>query len=134
MISRKIDLTENRDFQGGRQRVLRVHIRQFLDGIADIDDPLMDETEYEFLSWYEGIFGRQRHMNQKAKVFNYEKRFEEMWKGLCVRCGHRLVPWKSARSELCHKCDVEMDSGRVPWKDYYGQRERSIEDRLFNLR
>ena len=133
MISRKIDLTENRDFSQGKNTAFGVHIRQFLNGIADIDDPFMSEVEYEILEWYETLFGRKRHMNQKAKVFNYETRFEEMWKGLCARCGHRLVPWKSERGELCHRCDIEV-TGRVPWKDYYIQRERNIEDRLFNLR
>ena len=135
MISRRIDLTENRVF--GRingHGIPTVHMRQFLDGVADSDEPFMSEDEYELLERHERLFGRLRHINEKSKVFNYEKRFEEMWRGKCVRCGARLVIWKGARGDLCHRCDVEMDSGKVPWKDYYGRRERSVNELLFDLR
>lgn len=135
MISNRIDLTQNRDFGNRRFRLpMLFRIREFVDGIADQDDPLVTEEEYEKLVWYEGIFGRRRHFSEKHRVFNYETKHEEMWRRMCVRCGARLIPWNNIYGGVCDACESDMH--RIPWKDYYGQpsgRERVTND-LFNLR
>lgn len=135
MISNRIDLTQNRDFGNRRFRLpMLFRIREFVDSIADQDDPLVTEEEYEKLVWYEGIFGRRRHFSEKHRIFNYEIKHEEMWRGMCVRCGARLIPWKNIYGGVCAACEDDMH--RIPWKDYYGQpseRERVTND-LFNLK
>ena len=65
MLSPKIDLTEHRDFGGTRFAFTGFHPlveRWFDDGNISMD-------EYDYMCWFEGIFGKFRHKNEKNKVF-----------------------------------------------------------------
>ena len=137
MISRKIDLTAHRDFSSGERFPQLFRIREFVNGLPDIDDPVMTRDEYDMLEWWEKIFGRKRHLNQKYKVFDSEERYRKMWRGICVRCGRRMIPWNSVNGvngELCRQCDDALEHERIPWKKSEIPRERNISDTLFGLR
>ena len=114
MLPTNIDLTEHRDFGNG-------HIN-FLGRLSiDLDAEEMSLDQYKEIVWWEGIFGKTRHSNQKREVFEYEKKYYERWKDTCEKCGKPLrCPWKRAGS-LCIECDEDMEYSRLPWVEKYGQ-------------
>ena len=131
MLPRNIDLTANRDFSGGG----RINFTGLLRTI-DLDAEAMSTDEYEVICWWEGIFGRKRHYNEKNKVFDEDRKYYERWRDTCVRCGKPLrCPWKRA-GELCVDCAEVLDTSRLPWIEYYGQqaweRDRTMD--IFSMR
>ena len=93
------------------------------------DGPISNE-EYDYLSWWEGIFGRTRHTNEKRKVFNKDSRYEEDERCHCYRCGVEFkMPWKRFYG-LCK--EFESSVQRIPWKVYHTRMNEASE--VFNLR
>lgn len=125
MLSRNIDLTENRDFSGGR-----IEFTHLLRSI-DLDAEVMSTDEYEVIVWWEGIFGRRRHSNEKDRVFDKEEKYLNGWRGKCERCGKPLrCPWKRVYG-LCIECNDAMEKSRIPWIEHYGQQSSS--DRTMDI-
>jgi hypothetical protein len=119
MLPPNIDLTESSDFGLGSGISM--------DTPVDLDDldtrNNMSIDEYDYLVWWEGIFGRKRHHNQKWNIFprigldvpydpdkpNYSH---------CVRCGKEIkIPWKNYYG-LCFECNNKIETtvdSKIPW-------------------
>lgn len=128
MLSPKVDLTEHMDFNGGG--IIR------LVEISDDEQDLMSTEEYEWFTWWEGIFGRKGHKNQKREIFS--KNINEFMER-CPRCGKPFrIPWENIDSvcRICRKCNDEIfdPSHNLPWKrnNNPSMSERSIVYNLFN--
>ena len=69
MLSNRIDLTANRDF-GHRQTIVEMDM-----GIFDrwYDDDSISLDEYDYLVWWEGVFGKTRHTNERRKLFEEDE-------------------------------------------------------------
>lgn len=135
MISQKVDLTAHRDFSTQRPSILNFHLRQSTGGGGvEFDDLFMSKDDYEVFTWRERFFGRRRHFNEKARIFNYEAKYEQLWKGMCVRCGRPLMNWDKSYGNVCRQCDCILEGNRVPWKKYYIPFGTDSTDDLFNLR
>ena len=127
MLSPKVDLTEHMDFNGGG--IIR------LVEISDDEQDLMSTEEYEWFTWWEGIFGRKEHKNQKHEIFS--KDINELMTR-CPRCGKPFrIPWENIDG-VCRKCNDEIfdPSHNLPWKrnNNPSVSERSIVYNLFNSR
>ena len=83
MLSPKVDLTEHMDFNGGIFSNIR------LVEISDDEQELMSTEEYEWFTWWEGIFGRKEHKNQKREIFS--KNINELMTR-CPRSNHSGFP------------------------------------------
>ena len=133
MLSGRIDLTANHDFRGS-QTITEMDITVFDRWYSD--GPISNE-EYDYLSWWEGMFGRTRHTNEKRRVFGDDKRYEEEMRCHCYRCGIELkMPWNRFYG-LCRECNDVVDSSvqRIPWKVYRASSDRRNEaSEVFNLR
>ena len=130
MLSPKVDLTEHMDFGGGG--IIR------LVEISDDEQDLMSTEEYEWFTWWEGIFGRKKHRNQKHEIFSKNIN-EDMER--CPRCGKPFrIPWENIDGvcKVCRKCSDEIfdPSHSLPWKrnNNPSVSERSIVHNLFNSR
>ena len=128
MLSPKVDLTEHMDFNGGG-------ITRLVE-ISDDEQDLMSNEEYEWFTWWEGIFGRKEHRNQKREIFS--KNINEFMVR-CPRCGKPFrIPWENIDSvcRICRKCNDEIfdPSHNLPWKrnNNPSVSERSIMYNLFN--
>jgi hypothetical protein len=131
MLSPKIDLTEHMDFSGGS-----INLMDTLIEIPNDEYSLMSSDEYEWFIWWEGIFGRKGHRNQKHEIFNPDTDPFIRSKSHCYRCGKPFrIPWDNIGG-VCRKCDSEMcDSVQaIPWKKYSSPRERDVAYNLFNRR
>lgn len=129
MLSPKVDLTEHMDFNGGIFSNIR------LVEISDDEQDLMSTEEYEWFTWWEGIFGRKEHKNQKREIFS--KNINEVTVR-CPRCGKPFrIPWDKIGG-VCKKCSDEIfdPSHSLPWKRNNNPSvgERSIVHNLFNSR
>ena len=127
MLSPKVDLTEHMDFNGGIFSNIR------LVEISDDEQDLMSTEEYEWFTWWEGIFGRKKHRNQKHEIFS--KNINEVMVR-CPRCGKPFrIPWNKMGG-VCKKCNDEIfdPSHNLPWKrnNNPSVSERSIVYNLFN--
>lgn len=127
MLSPKVDLTEHMDFNGGIFSNIR------LVEISDDEQDLMSNEEYEWFTWWEGIFGRKEHKNQKREIFS--KNINEFMVR-CPRCGKPFrIPW-AIIGDVCKKCNDEIfdPSHNLPWKrnNNPSVSERSIVYNLFN--
>ena len=127
MLSPKVDLTEHMDFSGGIFSNIR------LVEISDDEQDLMSTEEYEWFTWWEGIFGRKGHKNQKREIFS--KNINEVTVR-CPRCGKPFrIPWVKIGG-VCKKCSDEIfdPSHNLPWKrnNNPSVSERSIVYNLFN--
>ena len=92
----------------------------------------MSTDEYDSHIWWESIFGRKRHINQKWNIFprnglNVSYGSENPHTLYCSRCGKVIrIPWKNygwcslwKKQGLCFECSEkgEIDfKGRIPWK------------------
>lgn len=120
------------DFNGGIFSNIR------LVEISDDEQDLMSNEEYEWFTWWEGIFGRKEHKNQKREIFS--KNINEFMTR-CPRCGKPFrIPWENIGGvcRICRKCNDEIFdlSHNLPWKrnDNPSVSERSIVYNLFNSR
>lgn len=136
MLSNRIDLTEHHDFGGGHQR-FRLNTL-----LVDrwYDDDAISPDEYDHMVWWESIFGKFRHTNEKRTVFNKDEAYEKELRNYCQRCGKELrMPWKRFY-DLCEECNyiVECDGERIPWKAYKKEGEEAspvtMASDLFSLR
>jgi hypothetical protein len=130
MLSPRVDLTEHMDFSGGTINVMDTIIEIPLDEYQP-----MTCDEYEWFKWWESIFGRRGHRNQKYEIFNLKGTLNEC-KSHCYRCGKPFrIPWDNIGG-VCRKCDSEMcdSEHNIPWKNYHAQssRTRDIAYNLFN--
>ena len=130
MFTPRVDLTLNMDFSGGRMNNIR------LVEISDDEQELMSTEEYEWFIWWEGIFGRKKHRNQKREIFS--KDINELMTR-CPRCGKPFrIPWENIDNicGVCRKCNDEIfdPSHNLPWKrnNNPSVSERSIVYNLFN--
>ena len=117
MLPRNIDLTERRDFGDGTFTTLA---RPSFD-LRHYDGP-MGRDEYEYIVWWESVFGRESHDNEKYTVFDKNETYEMELETHCHRCGKELrIPWKRYYN-LCEKCnyDVDYEYERLPWKAWKG--------------
>ena len=117
------------DFNGGIFSNIR-----FVE-ISDDEQDLMSTEEYEWFTWWEGIFGRKEHENQKREIFS--KDINELMTR-CPRCGKLFrIPWENIDG-VCRKCNDEIfdPSHNLPWKrnNNPSVSERSIVYSLFNSR
>ena len=113
MISRNIDLTENRDFGS-------VHFQWLTQNGYSIENgPTMSTDMYRSLSTKEKIFGKTIH--ERIDVF---RKSDDVWteemRTHCQRCGKELrIPWKRNKG-VCEACNniLERDySGSLfPWR------------------
>lgn len=135
MLPRNIDLTEHRDFNSNNGRPInQFRIRQYINGLPDMDVPMMTLSDFVKIQWWEKIFGRRCHHTEKERIFNYEAKHEQYWKETCVRCGRPLRrPWVDY-GNVCQQCDQQIEGNRVPWKKYYIPVERPRFSELFDLR
>ena len=135
MLSPKVDLTEHMDFNGGSMNIFS-NIR--LVEISDDEQELMSSEEYKWFTWWEGIFGRKEHKNQKHEIFS--KNINEVMVR-CPSCGKPFrIPWENIDNicDVCRKCNDEIfdPSHNLPWKrnNNPSMSERSIVYSLFNSR
>ena len=130
MLPSNIDLTERADF-GHPSLIMEIPVDLDLD---DLDaGNKMSTNEYNSLVWWESIFGKRRHINQKWNIFprlglNVSYDSENPHTLYCARCGKVIrIPWKNyghhclwKNNGLCFECSEkeEIDfKGRIPWKD-----------------
>ena len=118
MLPSNIDLTESSDFGLGSGT--------FVDTPVDLDDidvrNNMSLREYNYLLWWEGIFGRRYH-NQKWKLFpkigvDVPYGPENPHPSYCVRCGKTIIPWKNYYGH-CFECNNKKETtvkSKIPWK------------------
>lgn len=137
MLSQRVDLTENMDFSGGN-----INLMDTLIEIPYDEYKLMSPDEYERLIWWEGIFGRKRHPNQKREIFDKNGNYFKKMKTHCYRCGKEFrIPWDNIGG-VCRKCDGSLTDSdhdsdrRMPWKERQGiiQSMGSVAYNLFRLK
>ena len=127
MLPSNIDLTERADFGDA-----------FLISPADLnlDDfdtrNEMSTDEYDLLVWWESIFGKRKHINQKWNIFprnglNVSYGSENPYTLYCSRCGKVIrIPWKNYGHHypwknygLCSECNEKIKTetwGKIPWR------------------
>ena len=121
------------DFNGGSMNIFS-NIR--LVEISDDEQDLMSNEEYEWFTWWEGIFGRKEHKNQNHEIL-FKGTLNEVTVR-CPRCGKPFrIPWDKIDG-VCKKCSDEIfdPSHSLPWKrnNNPSVSERSIVYNLFNSR
>lgn len=118
MLPSNIDLTERADFGADFGDVSLISPADL--NLDDIDTRNeMSTDEYDLLVWWEGIFGKKRHVNQKWDIFpRLSLSVENPHTLCCARCGKVIrIPWKNY--ELCSECNEKREidfKGRIPWK------------------
>ena len=141
MLPSNIDLTERADFGDA-----------FLISPSDLnlDDfdtrNEMSTDEYDLLVWWEGIFGKKRHINQKWDIFTRInlKVAEDSHNVYCARCGKPIrIPWKNYGHQfpwenygLCFECNEKINTdieGKIPWdRNHTSSRNDERGYNLFN--
>ena len=115
MLPSNIDLTERADF-GDASLISPADLN--LDDIDTRNE--MSTDEYDLLVWWESIFGKKRHVNQKWDIFpRLTLDVAEDPNALCcIRCGKVIrIPWKNYG--LCSECNEKIKTetwGKIPWK------------------
>ena len=138
MLPSNIDLTERADFG-------RPSLTFDLNDLDDIDTRNeMSTDEYDLLVWWEGVFGRKRHINQKWDIFpRLSLSVENPHTLYCARCGKVIrIPWKNyghhypwGNYELCFECNKKMETealGKIPWSHTMNNSSRNDEI-VYNL-
>lgn len=123
MLPSNIDLTERADF-GDASLISHADLR-----LDDIDaGNEMSTDEYNLLVWWEGIFGKKRHVNQKWDIFpRLRLSVEDSHALCCVRCRKVIrIPWKNYGHHypwknygLCFECNEKIETetrGKIPWR------------------
>ena len=127
MLPSNIDLTERADF-GDVSLISPADLN--LDDIDTRNE--MSTDEYDLLVWWEGIFGKKRHINQKWNIFPRTnlKAAEDPHNVYCARCRKPIrIPWKNYGHQfpwenygLCFECNEKINTdveGKIPWNDNY---------------
>ena len=144
MLPSNIDLTERADFGADFGDVSLISPADL--NLDDIDTRNeMSTDEYDLLVWWEGIFGKKRHVNQKWDIFpRLTLDVAEDPNALCcARCGKVIrIPWKNyghhypwGNYELCFECNKKMETearGKIPWRTMNNFSSRS-DERGYNL-
>ena len=132
MLPSNIDLTERADF-GDASLISHADLR-----LDDIDaGNEMSTDEYNLLVWWEGIFGKKRHINQKWDIFPRInlKVAEDPHTLYCARCGKPIrIPWKNYG--LCFECNEEMETetrGKIPWNHNMNNFSSRNDERGYHL-
>lgn len=143
MLSPKVDLTEHMDFNGGSMNIFS---NTRLVEISDDEQDLMSTEEYEWFTWWEGIFGKKRHVNQKWDIF--PRPTLDVAEGpnalCCTRCGKVIrIPWKNyghhypwGNCVLCFECNEKVETetwGKIPWNRNMNNFPSRNDERGYNL-
>ena len=121
MLPSNIDLTEKADFGRPFSMSMDTPVDLELDDLDSGNN--MSTNEYNSLVWWEGIFGKKRHVNRKQNIFprngsNVSYGSENPHTLYCSRCGKVIrIPWKNYG--LCSECNEKREidfKGRIPWK------------------
>ena len=132
MLPSNIDLTERADF-GDTSLISPADLN--LDDIDTRNE--MSTDEYDSLVWWEGIFGKKRHINQKWNIFpRINLNGAEDSNALCcIRCGKVIrIPWKNYG--LCFECNEKMETearGKIPWNRTMNNFSSRNDERGYNL-
>ena len=139
MLPSNIDLTERADF-GDVFSISPADLN--LDDFDTRNE--MSTDEYDLLVWWESIFGRKRHINQKWDIFpRLSLSVENPHTLYCARCGKAIrIPWKNyghrypwGNYELCFECNKKMETetrGKIPWSHTMNNSSRNDEI-VYNL-
>ena len=130
MLPSNIDLTEKADFGHPSSMSMDTPVDLNLDDFDTRNE--MSTDEYDLLVWWESIFGRKRHINQKWNIFprlglNVSYGSENPHTLYCSRCGKPIrIPWKNyghhypwENCGLCFECNEKEETetwGKIPWK------------------
>ena len=127
MLPSNIDLTEKADFGHPSSMSMDTPVDLELDDLDSGNN--MSTNEYNSLVWWEGIFGKKRHVNQKWDIFTRINLngAEDSNALCCIRCGKVIrIPWKNYGHHypwknygLCSECNEKREidfKGRIPWK------------------
>ena len=141
MIPSNIDLTERADF-GDVSLISPADLN--LDDIDTRNE--MSTDEYDLLVWWEGIFGKKRHVNQKWDIFpRLTLNVAEDPNALCcIRCGKVIrIPWKNyghhypwGNCGLCFECNEKVETetcGKIPWNRNMNNFSSRNDERGYNL-
>lgn len=139
MLPSNIDLTERADF-GDVSLISPADLN--LDDFDTRNE--MSTDEYDLLVWWEGIFGKKRHINQKWNIFPRInlKVAEDPHNVYCERCGKPIrIPWKNYGHQfpwenygLCFECNEKINTdieGKIPWN--HNHTSSRNDDRGYNL-
>ena len=145
MLPSNIDLTERADFGADFGDVSLISPADL--NLDDIDTRNeMSTDEYDLLVWWEGIFGKKRHVNQKWDIFpRLTLDVAEDPNALCcARCGKVIRrPWKNeghhypwGNYELCFECNAKVETetrGKIPWNRNMNNFSSRNDERGYNL-
>ena len=145
MLPSNIDLTERADFSD---------VSLISPADLNLDDfdtrNEMSTDEYDLLVWWEGIFGRKRHINQKWDIFTRTNLdvAEDSNDLCCIRCGKVIrIPWKNyghrypwGNCGLCFECNEKIETetwtetwGKIPWNRTMNNFSSGNDERGYNL-
>ena len=139
MLPSNIDLTERADF-GDVFSISPADLN--LDDFDTRNE--MSTDEYDLLVWWESIFGKKRHINQKWDIFTRISLNPENPHTLyCSRCGKVIrIPWKNyghhypwENCGLCFECNEKIETetwGKIPWSHTMNNSSRNDEI-VYNL-
>ena len=137
MLPSNIDLTERADF-GDVSLISPADLN--LDDFDTRNE--MSTDEYDLLVWWEGIFGKKRHVNQKWDIFPRInlKVAENPHNVYCERCGKPIrIPWKNYGHRycgLCFECNEKVETetcGKIPWNRNMNNFSSRNDERGYNL-
>lgn len=145
MLPSNIDLTERADFGADFGDVSLISPADL--NLDDIDTGNeMSTDEYDLLVWWEGIFGKKRHVNQKWDIFPRLTLdvAEDSHTLYCARCGKPIrIPWKNyghhypwGNYELCFECNEKVETetwGKIPWNRNMNNFSSRNDKRGYNL-
>lgn len=140
MLPSNIDLTERADF-GDVSLISPADLN--LDDFDTRNE--MSTDEYDLLVWWESIFGKKRHINQKWDIFPRLTLdvAENPYTLYCARCGKAIrIPWKNYGSHLpwknyglCSECNEKIKTetwDKIPWSHTMNNSSRNDEI-VYNL-
>ena len=141
MLPSNIDLTERADF-GDVFSISPADLN--LDDFDTRNE--MSTDEYDLLVWWESIFGKKRHVNQKWDIFpRLTLDIAEDPNALCcIRCGKVIrIPWKNyghrypwGNCGLCFECNEKGETetrGKIPWNRNMNNFSSRNDERGYNL-
>ena len=143
MLPSNIDLTEKADFGRPSSMSMDTPIDLDLDDLDTRNE--MSTDEYDLLVWWESIFGRKRHINQKWDIFpRLSLSVENPHTLCCARCGKVIrIPWKNyghrypwRNCGLCFECNEKEETetwGKIPWNRNMNKFSSRNDERGYNL-